>query len=131
MVQEPYCKIQLNDGKLYFLTAKHTVDGILATGTTLSSVYVDFNYQSTSCNASTPTTPYFYTVKNIIASNSPTDFALLELDSYPEKAYLSLTIYDMQGRLVSKVFEGNDVQNGIYNNRTTNNRYLCSYIKYY
>lgn len=31
------------------------------------------------------------------------------------EAFVNLSIYDMQGRLVSKIFEGNNVQNGIYN----------------
>lgn len=82
-----------NNKKLYFLTAKHVVDGILAF-VPITSAYVYFNYQTTSCNSLEATNDVFYTIKEIVSSNSITDFALLELDSYPEDCQLTYEGWD-------------------------------------
>ncbi len=52
----------------------------------------------------------------LLAYPNPSDGSLSLSFNLPNtEAFVNLSIYDMQGRLVSKVFEGNDVQNGVYN----------------
>lgn len=52
----------------------------------------------------------------LLAYPNPSDGSLnLSFNLPNTEAYLNLSIYDMQGRLVNKVSEGNNVQNGVYN----------------
>ncbi|HNI44392.1 MAG TPA: zinc-dependent metalloprotease, partial [Chitinophagales bacterium] len=51
----------------------------------------------------------------LLAYPNPSDASLnLSFNLPNTEAVVSLYVYDMQGRLVNKVFEGNNVQNGVY-----------------
>lgn len=81
-----------NDGKLYFLSADHCIDGSGAPiepdldainnpdGSIMSFIW---NYESVDCNNGIDFTPLSTSGATVIANNSNTDFALFLLDESP------------------------------------------------
>jgi lysyl endopeptidase len=72
-----------DSGTPYFLTANHCVGGSVANWS------VGFNYQASSCNGSTNFLPSYQSLSGatLRASNTGSDFALLEWDNVPPANY--------------------------------------------
>ena len=74
------------DGKPYFLTANHCVDGNSTAD--FNAIVINFNFESTQCNTNTgPFGSNTVSGTTLRASNSGSDFALLELNSDPPSEY--------------------------------------------
>ncbi|WP_163709120.1 T9SS type A sorting domain-containing protein [Mangrovibacterium lignilyticum] len=73
----------LEDGSAYFLTANHCI----SSSTEAATLIAYFNYENSTCEASDGTLSQSLSGASLLASNSYSDFTLLQLDEYPPREY--------------------------------------------
>ena len=71
------------DCRNYVLTANHCVSG----ASKAASTVFQFNFERPQCNAGTPPTDQTLSGSQLVATWSPSDFTLLEMDADPPEAY--------------------------------------------
>ncbi len=99
----------LGDGAPYLLTANHCLDGLDAISNPTASTWTFlWNYESQTCENGTDFTPPSTTGATVVANNSASDFALLELVESPFDLLPSLCLY----------YNGWDRSNSIPSNTT-------------
>ncbi|MFK7968777.1 MAG: T9SS type A sorting domain-containing protein [Bacteroidia bacterium] len=77
----------LGDGRPYFLTADHCLNGPVAPGTYLSTWVFVFNYESPTCNGPDGSLRQSITGGTLQARFFDSDFALIEMTSPPPASY--------------------------------------------